>query len=99
MNTVFPAAIMIAAALSTSCSGASAGDRPEALVFAAASLTNALEEAVDAYEQTNSAEIHVSYAGSQRLAHQIAGGAPRTSLPIRRRTTRRVLAPARTGAQ
>lgn len=76
MNTVFPAAIMIAAALLTSCSGASAGDRPEALVFAAASLTNALEKAVDAYEQTNAAEIHVSYAGSQRLAHQIAGGAP-----------------------
>ena len=76
MKTVFPAAILIAAALSTSCSGASAGERPEVLVFAAASLTNVLEEAVDAYEQANAAQIHVSYAGSQRLAHQIASGAP-----------------------
>lgn len=76
MNTVFPAAMLIAAALSMSCSGASAGERPEVHVFAAASLTNVLEEAVDAYEQANAVEVHVSYAGSQRLAHQIASGAP-----------------------
>lgn len=76
MNTAFLAAILIAAALLTSCSSGSANERPEVLVFAAASLTNALEKAVDAYEQANDGEIYVSYAGSQRLAHQIASGAP-----------------------
>lgn len=76
MNTACIAAILIAAALLTSCSSGSANERPEVLVFAAASLTNALEKAVDAYEQANDGEIYVSYAGSQRLAHQIASGAP-----------------------
>jgi molybdate transport system substrate-binding protein len=48
----------------------------EVLVFAAASLKNALDDAVLAYEQRGGGKIRVSYAASSALAKQLENGAP-----------------------
>jgi molybdate transport system substrate-binding protein len=52
---------------------AARADQPSVLVFAAASLKNALDDAVAAYP---AAEVTVSYAASGPLARQIESGAP-----------------------
>lgn len=59
----------------TSCGSANSGNS-EILIFAATSLTNALDEAIAAYEARNTVQVLVSYGGSQTLAQQIATGAP-----------------------
>lgn len=46
------------------------------LVFAAASLKNAMDGVVSAYRRDHSADVRVSYAGSSTLARQIERGAP-----------------------
>ena len=46
------------------------------LVFAAASLKNALDDAVSAFQKQNGGEVKVSYAASSALAKQIESGAP-----------------------
>jgi molybdate transport system substrate-binding protein len=53
-------------------------DRGEVLVFAATSLTDALEEARREYARQEDVDVKVSvsYGGSQALAQQIAQGAP-----------------------
>ncbi len=48
----------------------------EVLVFAAASLRNALDDAVAAYRPRSADQIKVSYAASSALAKQIESGAP-----------------------
>jgi molybdate transport system substrate-binding protein len=58
-----------------------AGCRAEAaretlLVFAAASLADALVELGDAFETATGAEVRFSFAGSNTLARQVALGAP-----------------------
>ncbi|NNP71027.1 molybdate ABC transporter substrate-binding protein [Acinetobacter sp. Ac_5812] len=45
-------------------------------VYAAASLTNAVNELDVIYEQKNKTEVKTSYAGSSTLAKQIEAGAP-----------------------
>lgn len=45
-------------------------------VYAAASLTNAINELDVIYEQKNNVQIQTSYAGSSTLAKQIEAGAP-----------------------
>ena len=52
---------------------AAQADQPSVLVFAAASLKNALDDAVAAYP---AAKVTVSYAASGPLARQIESGAP-----------------------
>lgn len=52
-----------------------AGDKPTVTVFAAASLTNALDEVVAGYNRTGVATVRASYAGSSTLARQIESGA------------------------
>lgn len=59
----------------TGCSVRS-DERNELLVFAAASLADALGEAVEEYEARTGVRVAVSYGGSQMLAQQIASGAP-----------------------
>lgn len=51
-------------------------DGGEILVFAATSLTDALDEVISDYEAANSVDVLVSYGGSQALAQQIDAGAP-----------------------
>jgi molybdate transport system substrate-binding protein len=48
----------------------------DVVVFAAASLTNAIDEATRAFEQQGGARAKVSYAASPALAKQIESGAP-----------------------
>lgn len=51
--------------------------RQPLIVFAAASLKNAMDDVVAAYEKTHAqADVRTSYAGSSTLARQIEGGAP-----------------------
>jgi molybdate transport system substrate-binding protein len=51
-------------------------DAQNAVVFAAASLTNALDEAARLFEQQGGAHLKISYAASSALAKQIESGAP-----------------------
>ena len=52
-------------------------DRPEPiLVFAAASLADAIGDIEEAFEAQDGQRLAVSYGGSQMLAQQIASGAP-----------------------
>ncbi|HEU0217842.1 MAG TPA: molybdate ABC transporter substrate-binding protein [Stellaceae bacterium] len=46
------------------------------VVFAAASLKNALDDAAHAFEQKTGASVKISYAASSQLAKQIESGAP-----------------------
>ncbi|WP_120512077.1 molybdate ABC transporter substrate-binding protein [Photobacterium salinisoli] len=46
------------------------------LVFAASSLTNALNELAESYENTSGNEVVLSFASSSTLARQLAQGAP-----------------------
>lgn len=46
------------------------------VIFAAASLTNAIDEIAAMYEKDNKTEIQTSYASSSTLAKQIENGAP-----------------------
>ena len=52
------------------------GGPDELLVFAAASLADAMGEIEDAFEKRTATGVAVSYGASQALAQQIAGGAP-----------------------
>ncbi len=65
-------------ALLGSLAGCSSGDEhpEELLVFAAASLANAMDEIEDTFEARSGVKVAVSYGGSQMLAQQIARGAP-----------------------
>jgi len=56
------------------CVTQAASDR--LLVFAAASLKNALDDVVTAYESHHGGDVKVSYAGSSKLARQLQRGAP-----------------------
>jgi molybdate transport system substrate-binding protein len=49
---------------------------PELLVFAAASLTEALDEIGAGYETRTGTRVLFSFAGSNTLARQIRAGAP-----------------------
>ena len=50
--------------------------RPAILVFAATSLTDALQEIEEEFERTHDLDVAVSYGGSLMLARQIENGAP-----------------------
>lgn len=53
-----------------------AASAEDILVFAAASLKNALDDAAGAFTQRGGAKVNVSYAASSALAKQIENGAP-----------------------
>ena len=48
----------------------------DVVVFAAASLKNALDDATHGFEQQGGAPVKISYAASSQLARQIESGAP-----------------------
>jgi molybdate transport system substrate-binding protein len=51
-------------------------DKPTIIVFAAASLTNALQEVGDGFTKDSSIPVRFSFAASSALARQIENGAP-----------------------
>nr|WP_298413366.1 molybdate ABC transporter substrate-binding protein [uncultured Halomonas sp.] len=53
-----------------------AKEKPSVKIFAAASLTDALNEAIDRYESQHDVDIVPVYASSSTAARQIASGAP-----------------------
>ena len=63
----------LALAIATLCVLPARADPPQILVFAAASLKNALDDAAAGYAP---AKVTLSYAASGALAHQIEAGAP-----------------------
>jgi molybdate transport system substrate-binding protein len=54
----------------------SAADKPSITVFAAASLTNVLQELGDGFTKTTSIPVRFSFAASSALARQIENGSP-----------------------
>lgn len=64
----------IALAFAGSPCAAVAGD--PVIVFAAASLKNALDEAADLFKARTGTELKISYGGSLALARQLENGAP-----------------------
>jgi molybdate transport system substrate-binding protein len=65
------AALLVLASL-----GAGPAVADDVVVFAAASLKNALDDAVAAFQQRGDDKVTVSYAASSALAKQIESGAP-----------------------
>jgi len=57
-------------------SSAAQTDKPTIIVFAAASLTNALQEVGDGFTKDSSIPVKFSFAASSTLARQIENGAP-----------------------
>jgi len=68
------AIVSICLALATSLNAAE--NKEAVVVFAAASLTNAINEISTNYEQEKGAQIKTSFAASSALAKQIENGAP-----------------------
>lgn len=68
------AVCVLAALLFAGCSGQDGGD-DTLLVFAATSLTDAMNEAAAEFEATSGTQVEVSYGPSRALAQQIARGA------------------------
>lgn len=71
------AAVLIACSFGPSIAGtdAPAKDTPSITVFAAASLTNALEEVSKGFTEAGGAPVKLSFAASSVLARQIESGA------------------------
>jgi len=67
--------LLTVAALLAASLAATAKDRESIVVFAAASLTDALQAASDAYTKTSGAPIRLSFGSSSALAKQIESGA------------------------
>jgi len=70
----WPALVGIAAAMTLSLGRAAAAD--EVVVFAAASLTDALEEIAHGFEKETGHKVVFNLGGSNELARQIEAGAP-----------------------
>lgn len=65
-----------AAAVLAACSSPSSREARPVTVFAAASLTDALEEVADAWRSATGIEVRLSFAGSGAVARQVEAGAP-----------------------
>jgi molybdate transport system substrate-binding protein len=71
------AVLFLTVAAITGGQRAIAADAPaDVTVFAAASLTNALEEIAKGYEATTGGKVKFSFAASPVLAKQLEAGAP-----------------------
>ena len=70
------ALLCVTAASAASASSAADAQHQQILVFAAASLTNALQDIGASYERTARVEVKLSFDASSSLARQIEAGAP-----------------------
>ena len=75
-SRVLPALALLCVSVAPASLPAAETQPPEILVFAAASLTNALQEIGAAYEKSAGVRAGMSFDASSNLAHQIEAGAP-----------------------
>ncbi len=68
--------LLLSLFLATQIAVASAATAKDVVVFAAASLKNALDDASAAYEKEKGVKALISYAASSTLAKQVESGAP-----------------------
>ena len=73
MKFALTSALALALVLATACGRSDGG---ELLVFAAASLADAMEEIGERFGEETGTRVAFSFGGSQALAQQIASGAP-----------------------
>lgn len=73
-RTRFP--LFVAASLTLAFTGQVLADEGKVTVFAAASLTNAMQDIAAAYKKEKNVEVVSSFASSSTLARQIEAGAP-----------------------
>ncbi len=76
MKRLVVALFAVGAMLGIGSGLAAARDEPPVLVFAAASLTNVLQELGDAFTKQSSIRVNLSFAASSALARQIENGTP-----------------------
>ena len=77
MSRTLPAFALLCLTVQFAAPAASADTQPpQILVFAAASLTDALREIGTAYEQTSAVRVKMSFDASSNMARQIEAGAP-----------------------
>lgn len=68
--------LLLGTALSVSLAGQAIADGNKVTVFAAASLTNALQDIATQYQKQHKVDVVSSFASSSTLARQIEAGAP-----------------------
>jgi molybdate transport system substrate-binding protein len=76
MSRILSALALLCLSIPPASLAAAETKQPEILVFAAASLTNALQEIGAAYEKAAAVRVRMSFDASSNLAHQIEAGAP-----------------------
>jgi molybdate transport system substrate-binding protein len=76
IHRIAAGAFLCVALLAGGAGNAQGVDRPAIVVFAAASLTNALQDLGDAFTKQTSVPVEFSFAASSALARQIENGAP-----------------------
>jgi molybdate transport system substrate-binding protein len=76
MSRILPALALLCLSIPAPAPAAAPPQQPELLVFAAASLTNALQDIGTAYQKTTGVRVRMSFDASSNLAHQIEAGAP-----------------------
>src|ERR1700722_10586337 len=76
MHKLAAGALLWMSLLASGAGHAQAADKPSIVVFAAASLTNVLQDLGDAFTKQTSIPVKFSFAASSALARQIESGAP-----------------------
>src|SRR5215469_9598372 len=76
MSRILSALALLCLSIPSASPAATQAQQPELLVFAAASLTNALQDIAAAYQKTTGVRVRMSFDSSSNLAHQIEAGAP-----------------------
>jgi molybdate transport system substrate-binding protein len=76
MSRILTALALLSLSIASASAAAADAQQPQILVFAAASLTDALQDIGTAYQKTAAVQVRVSFDASPNLAHQIEAGAP-----------------------
>jgi molybdate transport system substrate-binding protein len=76
MSRILPALALLCLTVQSASLQAAEAKQPQILVFAAASLTDALREIGAAYEKTSAVRVKMSFDASSNMARQIEAGAP-----------------------
>ena len=76
MPRILTALALLCLSIPPTSRAAAEAKQEEILVFAAASLTNALQDIGAAYQKTAAVRVRMSFDASPNLAHQIEAGAP-----------------------